>query len=373
MPEEPFLRPRLVGPRFDGGIPFDVLNDLASIPALITAIARQRYLEDHPSRKRTPKGFRDGAFLSLTGVERGSAIAVIDMIADDSQYGLPKFAEDMSSYFKTARDEIVDAIASAAAGKNIDLAPEFLWHFDRIGKSLQEGELIDFGESNGEHQAILNKETRQTLVIASQSNEITGPVWVRAYVPVMDQKGMTIRLKLINGKMIPANLREQHYDSILESFNAYRNSGKVLIAGSGKYDYRGNLKKIDSIDEVIALDDLDVPSQLEEIKSLKSGWMNGEGEAFGAGDLDWLADCFEHRYPDGFPLPYVFPSVDGEVIAEWSFPPTEISLNVDLENQKGEFHALNVQNNDEDRKTYDLHDEKMWIEISRKIVYYANE
>lgn len=340
---------------------------------LIETIAKQRYLEDHPNKQRAPKGFRDGAFLRLTGVESGSAIAVINLIADDSQYGLPKFSEDTSSYFKVARDEIVDAIASAAVGKNINLAPEFLWHFDRIGKNLREEEFIDFGKSNEEDQAILNKETRKKLVIASRSNEITEPVWIRAYVPAMDQKGMTIRLKLISGKMISANLREQHYSSILESFNAYRSSGKVLIGGSGKYDYRGNLKKIDSIDEVIALDDLDVPSQIEELKSLKAGWMNGEGEAYGSGELDWLADCFDRLYPDGFPLPYVFPNVDGEVIAEWSFPPTEISLSVDLGNQKGEFHALNVRNDAEEREIYDLYDARTWIEISQKIAYYANE
>lgn len=373
MPEEPFLRPRLVGPRFDSGIPFDMLNDLESIRVLITAIAKQRYLEEHPGRKRAPKGFRDGAFLSLTGVERGSAIAVIDMITNDSQYGLPKFSEDTSSYFKVARDDIVDAIASAAAGKSIDLSPEFLRHFDRIGRNLREEESIDFGNSSKNHRAVLDKKIRRKLVVASQISEITDPVRVRAYVPEMNQKSMTLELQLINGKMIPANLSEQHFDFIRESFNAYRNDRKVLISGIGKYDYHGNLKKIDSIDDVSALEILDVPSQLEELKSLKSGWMDGEGESLDARGLDWLADCFELHYPEEIRLPYIFPKIEGSVIAEWSIPPNEISLDIDLENRKGNWYVLNMLTDAEEREDYDLLNEESWMMISEKIAEFDNE
>lgn len=374
MPRETFLRPRLVGPRFeDDGIPLDMLGDLSAIPPLLVAVAKQRYLEDHPDRKRSPKGFVEKVSLRITGIDKGSAVPVIELFTEDDQYGLPEFSKDVGEYFRIARNETIDAIGAASSNENISLSPKFLKYFESIGKNLRDGEYIDFGESSRKKSAILNRDTRMRLVFASRSNEITEPVRIRAYVPEMGKRSMSFELPLINGEKIPANLSEQHYDAVLESLNAYQSDEKILIGGIGKYDHHRNLKKIESIDDITALDDLDVPSQIEELKSLKVGWMNGEGEAFSAGELDWLADSFDRLYPDGYPLPFVFPSVDGEVIAEWSFPPTEISLSVDLENQKGEFHALNVQNDTEDWDIYDLRDKKTWIEISRKIVHYANE
>lgn len=295
------------------------------------------------------------------------------MITDDSQYGLPKFSEDTSSYFKVARDEIVDAIASAATGKSIDLSPEFLRHFDRIGRNLREEESIDFGRSSKNHRAVLDKKIRQRLVMASQIKEITDHVRIRAYVPEMDQKNMTLELQLINGKRIPTNLTEQHYEFIMESFNAYKNDRKVLISGIGKYDYQGNLKRIDSIDDVNALDDLDVPARLAEIKSLKIGWMDGQGEALDARGLDWLAECFDLLYPEGIPLPYISPNVEGEVIAEWSIHPNEISLSVDLKNHTGNWHVLNILTDEEDRADYNLLDNESWMVISKKIAEFDHE
>ena len=75
-----FLRPRLTGARFEGGaIPLDMLNELPALGEMIVAVAKWRYFQDHPDRKRTPRGFAESASLRLTGVEEGSAIPVIDL------------------------------------------------------------------------------------------------------------------------------------------------------------------------------------------------------------------------------------------------------------------------------------------------------
>ena len=184
---------------------------------------------------------------------------------------------------------------------------------------------------------------------------------------------MTFRLQLINGKMVAGKLSDQHYDSMLASFNDYKESGKVLITGIGRYDITGNLKRLEAIDEITALDDLDVSSQLEELKSLKSGWMDGEGESLDARGLDWLADCFELHYPEEIRLPYIFPKIEGSVIAEWSIPPNEISLDIDLENRKGNWYVLNMLTDAEEREDYDLLNEESWMMISEKIAEFDNE
>jgi len=81
MDSEPFLRPRLTGPRFEGhGIPLEVLKDLAVLEEMIVEVAKWKYLKDHPERLRSPRGFTEGIELKLTGIDEGSAIPVICLI-----------------------------------------------------------------------------------------------------------------------------------------------------------------------------------------------------------------------------------------------------------------------------------------------------
>ena len=81
MNTEPFLRPRLTGRRFEGhAIPLEFLKDLAVLEEMIVEVAKWRFLEKNPDRTRSPRGFTKGIELKLTGVEDGSAIAVISLV-----------------------------------------------------------------------------------------------------------------------------------------------------------------------------------------------------------------------------------------------------------------------------------------------------
>ena len=67
-----FLRPRLVGKRFEGhSIPLELLGDLAVLEAMVIEVAKWRYLQDNPNRKRSPRKFTEGISLTLTSVEQG--------------------------------------------------------------------------------------------------------------------------------------------------------------------------------------------------------------------------------------------------------------------------------------------------------------
>ena len=80
-----FLRPRLVGKRFEGhSIPLELLGDLAVLEAMVIEVAKWRYLQDNPNRKRSPRKFTEGISLTLTSVEQGSAVAVIAIAIDRS-------------------------------------------------------------------------------------------------------------------------------------------------------------------------------------------------------------------------------------------------------------------------------------------------
>ena len=149
-----FLRPRLTGARFEGGaIPLEMLNELPALGEMIVAVAKWRYLQDHPQRQRIPRGFAESASLRLTGVEEGSAIPVIELAS--FSHGSPDAREFPGTpavygkYFEEAREYIIAAISAADRGEVVayDLPEECLRYFDRFGRRLHEGESIEFKSS----------------------------------------------------------------------------------------------------------------------------------------------------------------------------------------------------------------------------------
>jgi hypothetical protein len=66
----------------------------------------------------------------------------------------------------------------------------------------------------------------------------------------------------------------------------------------GRYDRLGRLQGIEAIERATLLDPNDIPFRLEQLKSLKDGWLDGRGIAPSPAGLDWLAGAIEARYPE---------------------------------------------------------------------------
>ena len=61
---------------------------------------------------------------------------------------------------------------------------------------------------------------------------------------------------------------------------------------------------------------LDVAARLDELRAMQDGWLDGDGKAPDHAGLDWLADAFNHYYPDTAPLPRIYPTEEGGVRME---------------------------------------------------------
>ena len=88
---------------------------------------------------------------------------------------------------------------------------------------------------------------------------------------------------------------------------------------------------------------LDIRAQLDELRLLKDGWLEGEGLSPPAPGLDWLQNAFDRHFPDDAPPPHLYPTESGGVQAEWSIGSLEISLDLNLDTRSGEWHALDTE------------------------------
>lgn len=364
-----YLRPRLTGERFDGhAIPLEFLKDLAVIEEMVIEVAKWRFLQSNPDRKRTPRGFTSGVSLRLTGVEDGSAIPVIGLVLA----GGTLFPPENQTYFVEARDAIVLAIGAAEADQPnsiLEHLPErALSYFDRIGRSLRDGEAMELAIRRDATPARLTKETRRRLVLASsRAQALTEETVIRGVIPEADQDALTFQVQLSDGRKVPSPMDEPHVDTILEAFNGFRSGVRVLLEGIGRRTRTGKLERIESIEHMSLLDPLDVAARLDELRSLKNGWLEGVGTAPDAGGLDWLATAFETQYSDVLPLPYLYPTEDGGVRAEWPFDNTEASLDIDLVSKRAIWHDLNLETDAEQTQELDLSDAAGWSWIADRI------
>jgi hypothetical protein len=116
------------------------------------------------------------------------------------------------------------------------------------------------------------------------------------------------------------------------------------------------------VNRVSVLDPLDIAGRVEELKRLRDGWLDGRGLAPSAAGLDWLAAAL-----DDVPVPYLHPTAEWGVRAEWSVKPWELSLVIDLGAKAGRWHALNLDDDDERSEVVDLADPAGWVWVAAEV------
>lgn len=369
-----FMKPRLVGERFtEHAIPFEVLKNLAVLEDLVIEAAKWKYLEAHRDRQRVPRGFSDGVALQLTEIREGSVIPVIALTLVTTTPLIPEAGTHLT-WFEQGREAIFATVSAAEQQLPVSgsLPPHLLGYFDQLGRSLRDGEALELDPENPAKQARLTKESRRRILLQSDRiQELTEEVTLRGTVPEMDQEKMTFEFQVIAGQRVKATLEPQHLDTILEAFNGYRDNRKIAIRGIGRYNRHEKLLGLNAVEHVSALDELDPGARLNEFKMLKNGWLDGKGIAPEHRQLDWLVDAFDRHYSDALTLPYLYPTAEGGVQAEWSIGGWEISLEIALESHQGQWQALRMKDDAEESRTLNLNEPSDWQWFSAEIAKRA--
>ena len=348
-------------------IPLEVLKDFVALEELIVEVAKWHFKNDNPDRKRAPRGFADQITLKVSGIEAGSAIPnIVLSIAAAATTTL--FPVDHRDYFEKARESIIEAVDAADKGEPVSgiLTDSHLAYFDRIGRSLRDGESMEFNFQDANRPARLNKATRRKLTLSATSiQQLTEEVSLRGAICEADQRKSRFELELIDKSIIRAPIQSEHIETIFEAFEGYQSGLRVLIYGVGVFDRNERLKNLESIEQISILDSMDIGARLDEFKLLKNGWLEGQGRAPKADHLDWLAESFDSFFPDELPTPYFYPTPDGGVQAEWTIEDAEASLEIDLKKRISHWHLLDVESDEESETELDLSKSEDWLELAK--------
>lgn len=363
--------PRFVGQRFnDHALPIEMMDDLVAIEDLTIALAKHIYLEENPERKRVPRGFTNGISIKLESIEEGSTILKIALFVISTNL----FPPENSKYFTKASERLVSAVQSANEEKDFtELLPEnYLNYFNRIGKSLYDSEHIEF-TPNGETKSILDKTIRKRLILgSSKAKEYNDEIDIRGLIVEMDKAKNTFQIQLINGSKITGNLNENCIQDIQLAFNDFENGQIVSLRGNGKFSRADKLMSIEMVDEITLLDQLDVPARLESISMFKDGWLNEDSKQLDKDLLQWLASKFEENFNPDLPLPTLFPTPEGNIVAEWSNSKFEVSTEFILASKKANVEVLNLNDNSDFEKELDIEEEDDWTSLNNTLAKYLS-
>lgn len=363
------MNPRLVGARFDEhSIPLEVLKDLAALEELIVEVAKWHYRKDNPDRQRIPRGFTDQVSLKIAAIGGGSVIPEIVLSIADASTTL--FPFDHRECFEKARQSVIYAVDAADKGEPIQgrLTDSQLAYFDRIGRSLRDDECIELNYQDAGQPARLNKASRRSLTMAASSiQQFTEEISLRGAICEADQRKSRFELELIDKTVIRSPIQAEHLEQILDAFQGYQSGVRVAIEGIGRYDRRGKLTGLESVEEITLLDSMDVASRLDEFRILKNGWFEGKGQPPKPEGLDWLTERFEICYSDELPLPFLYPTAEGGVQAEWSLGGWEISMDIDLKTKQAYWHQLNSTTDEDTDQEIDLSTVGGWEWIGERI------
>ncbi|MBP9193626.1 MAG: hypothetical protein KBF57_03025 [Saprospiraceae bacterium] len=337
------------------------MEDISAIELLIVQLAKHHYKTENPERVRVPRGFTEGISLQLESLEPGSTILPISMILAANYL----FPPENIKYFQEAGNTIIEAIKAAEENQPINFPQQFLPYFNKIGRKLQDDEALEF-TPNETKKSRLTKSSRKKL-LSQYSTKYTDEILIRGTIGEMNKVKRTFQIQAVTGQTITGNINPEYGIDLEDAFESYDEGTLVKLKGIGVFNENGRIELIDLVDNVEFLDQKDVPSRLEKLAQLKQGWLNADSPALDSSGLKKFEHLFEMFYPIDIDLPYIFPTPDGNIIAEWNNETFSISLEINLQNFTGRFQSVNLINHNTIDQTIVMDTLDGWTQLNTEL------
>lgn len=352
-----FIQPHFHGKRFDQhDMPLEVLQGLSALRDLVIEVAKSLFHQKYPRRGSLPKGFSQKLELFVKIIEDGCAAPRVDR-----KHPSRMFAGTHRDIFDDALVLTLDAVRAANDNKPLPVTfpIEQLWRFSSITQNLEDDDYIDLAapdspstharldQTTARHLTLLRNKFYTKLV--RKTGRINQPdINAYRFMLRVEDEGMTVAVELQGDE------RAAYVGTI-------KTAGVLVeVAGVGTFDARDRLVKINTITELTRLSDAlepDVDSRLVDLRELEDGWLDGQGSAPPAGAIDRLERILEEMLSEyRLRTPYLYPTPEGGIQAEWPFEQFEVSAAFDFEADEVYLHVASSRGRFSEEKTVAIGD-----------------
>ena len=112
---------------------------------------------------------------------------------------------------------------------------------------------------------------------------------------------------------------------------------------------------------------LDIKNRLEELAKLQDGWLDGKGFAPNHENLLWFGKAFDERFNPVLPLPYLYPTAEGGIQAEWSLADWQVSLEINLDSKSAQWQAFNLVTEECREQDWNLGHAECWQALNQAL------
>jgi len=178
------------------------------------------------------------------------------------------------------------------------------------------------------------------------------PVSISGYIVELNVRNRTFVLETNTEEQISGNYPLPLEKNFLTALSD-KYSKNVQISGSASCTISGKPESFIEVKEIRLLENtrlevLDIDKQLEELANLEEGWLDGEGEKIERENINWVASIIKQL--KGIETPRLYPRLEGNVQAEWTFGDWEVTLRLEFEERLLAVRAVNLHENEVPRK-----------------------
>ena len=346
MAQEPFIQPRFVGPRFEGHtLPLSAAKDLAAYEELVLELAKHLFRQKNQDRVRLPKGFASGFSLHIERIDDGSAkpALVAMMLAG-------RLFSDLPVEITESKD-LINSVIATEAGQAFPAAfpKDFYSYFNRIGRSLEDGEFIEWLPDSPTNKTVLTPTKRKRLVLAHRET-YEAEVNVVGLVEVLNTSQKTGVLRALEKEPVAFVYDDPFFSDLKDALGLKAQYVRVL--GVGEFDVNERLGSITKIDQLERLPHYPLTAGIDKLANLSDGWLEGVGVAPKPEDLNWLSNEVAKAFPESLSYPSVAPTEEGNVVLEWFLSNARIELEVNFASKQLELYASYLNSNVFVEKTF---------------------
>lgn len=308
---------------FDGGrfaahaVPIDVLAELGTFQQLLMRVARSIFFERHQDRHRVPRGFQEAAQLYLTSSAPNCFTAAL------SRPGVWLGGVEDVGIFDEARDLSIRALA--AVGDGGGLPPEFpgdaIDLLTALGQRLDSGEeLLVRSRRDAPTTARVNQRTRARLAQITK-RPLEREEGIDGEVERVDDAADKFTLRTRSGDRVEVPFSVVQRAAVMEALGQ-RPIARVRVRGLIAVTQRLKMREVEElevVDDERAPDVQRIWKRLDELRTLRDGWLEGDGVTPDAVVVARVREVLARMLVDyrELPRPKIYPTPEGGIQAEW--------------------------------------------------------